>query len=229
MTADIVKADAVKAFMLRTALLAACLLAGTASTAIAQSPSPTQASSQPQLQTLQTITQSLQLGQHPQEQQGQFVQRKYLSILPQPLVSRGHYAFQQDTGLEWQVLQPLPSKLTFSAAGIQQEQNGQQVWLARADQPGIAAIGQIMAAIFTSDWHTLQEFFRIEVLPPAAPSASGTADNSPITPNSWSLKLTPTQVSLQQAMSHILLSGDHQLRHMTLFEPNNDRTEIDFQ
>ncbi|WP_439135540.1 LolA family protein, partial [Pseudomaricurvus sp.] len=99
--------------------------------------------------TLESISQQLDISE---QIHGDFIQRKYLSILPNPLQSSGTFTFQPDSGLVWETQQPLPSKLTFSPQGIMQEQNGEQVWLARADQPGVAVIGQIMAAIFTSDW-----------------------------------------------------------------------------
>lgn len=146
---------------------------------------------------------------------GQFVQRKYLSILPNPLLSKGNFSFQPEVGLQWHTVQPLQSRLTFSSKGILQEQNGQQVWLARSDQPGVAVIGQIMAAIFISDWGTLKDFFTIEVSP-----------NTALDP--WHVRLTPTQATLASVMTHIELQGDHQLRQMILFEHNGDRTEIDF-
>lgn len=162
--------------------------------------------------TLEDITRQLHISE---TLQGEFVQRKYLNILPHPLQSSGRFAFQADTGLVWETEQPLHSKLTFSAEGILQEQNGQQTWLARADQPGVAVIGQIMTAILTRDWNTLEEFFTLEVAPAA------TADH-------WTLVMTPTQATLTAVMARIALSGDQHLRQMILVEQGGERTEIDF-
>lgn len=165
-----------------------------------------------QAPTLEEISQQLRLNE---DLHGEFVQRKYLSILPSPLQSRGNFAFHPDSGLVWETQQPLQSKLTFSAQGISQEQHGQQTWLARADQPGVAVIGQILTAMLTRDWETLTNYFSIEVV----------ADSSAA---QWHLLLTPTQATLSTVIQRIALSGDQHLRQMILFEQNNDRTEIDF-
>lgn len=165
-----------------------------------------------QAPTLEEISQQLRLNE---DLHGEFVQRKYLSILPSPLQSRGNFAFHPDSGLVWETQQPLQSKLTFSAQGISQEQHGQQTWLARADQPGVAVIGQILTAMLTRDWETLTNYFSIEVV----------ADSSAA---QWHLLLTPTQATLSTVIQRIALSGDQHVRQMILFEQNNDRTEIDF-
>ena len=165
-----------------------------------------------QAPTLEEISQQLRLNE---DLHGEFVQRKYLSILPNPLQSRCNFAFHPDSGLVWETQQPLQSKLTFSAQGISQEQHGQQTWLARADQPGVAVIGQILTAMLTRDWETLTNYFSIEVV----------ADSSAA---QWHLLLTPTQATLSTVIQRIALSGDQHLRQMILFEQNNDRTEIDF-
>lgn len=162
--------------------------------------------------TLEDISQQLNISE---DLRGEFVQRKYLSILPNPLQSRGNFAFHPGSGLLWETRQPLQSKLTFSAQGISQEQNGQITWLARADQPGVAVIGQIMTAILTRDWETLKEYFTLE--------ASSDSNLS-----HWQLVLTPTQSTLAMVIQRIALSGDQHLRQMILFEHNGDRTEIDF-
>lgn len=162
--------------------------------------------------TLDEITGQLQIGE---TVAGEFVQRKFLTILPQPLQSSGQFAFQPDTGLEWETRQPLHSKLTFSAEGILQEQNGQKTWLARADQPGVAVIGQIMTAILTRDWDTLEAFFTLDIAP---------ADTS----GQWTLMMTPKQSTLATVISRIALSGDQHLRQMILLEQGGERTEIDF-
>lgn len=161
---------------------------------------------------LDEITSQLQISE---TLAGEFVQRKFLSILPHPLQSSGRFAFQPDTGLEWETQQPLHSKLTFSTEGILQEQNGQQTWLARADQPGVAVIGQIMTAILTRDWDTLEEFFTLEVAP---------TDTS----GQWTLVMTPTQATLASVITRIELSGDQHLRQMILLELGGERTEINF-
>lgn len=162
--------------------------------------------------TLEGITERIKLNE---QISGEFVQLKYLSILPNPLRSSGNFSFMPDSGLFWETLQPLHSRLTFSSKGISQEQNGQQVWLAQSDQPGVAVIGKILAAMFTNDWQTLKDFFSITVKPDT-------------NAHQWHLELIPSQATLASAMERIELTGDRQLQRITLYEHSGDRTEIEF-
>ncbi len=156
-------------------------------------------------------------------QQGRFEQRKYLSILPKPLLSNGYFLFQShDQSLNdnhrqlvWQIESPLSSRLTFSKQGILQEQNGQQQWLARGDQPGVATLGDVMTALLTNDWIHLQRYFGIQVLPDS-------------NPHTWQLQLRPREAPLAKMIERIEMSGDDQLRHIILWEAGDNRTEIDF-
>lgn len=162
--------------------------------------------------TLDDITDRIDISE---QLHGEFVQLKYLSILPNPLRSSGNFSFGSNSGLMWETIKPLHSRLTFSSEGISQEQDGQQVWLAQSDQPGVAVIGKIMAAIFTNDWQTLKDFFSITVKPDT-------------NAQQWQLELVPNQATLASVMERIELTGDRQLQRITLYEHGGDRTEIEF-
>lgn len=145
---------------------------------------------------------------------GNFEQRKFISVLPQPLLSTGHFELDDETGLEWLIIKPIESRLVFDSQGIRQNQQGQTVWQVSNEQPGIAVIGLILRAILSADWETLTAYFSIE----------GTQDKQ-----RWTLALTPKDPFLQQVVTHITLIGESNIETVNLFETSGDRTEIRFE
>lgn len=152
---------------------------------------------------------------------GNFEQRKYIHILPQPLLSKGVFQLDKKTGLVWQIIEPVSSRIVFDSTGIHQSKKGQTVWEISNKRPGVAMIGELMRAALSNNWPLLEQHFAID----------GTI-NSAIEPQAntrqWTLTLTPKEKTLQQAIKHISLTGGRQLTSLTLFEVNNDRTEITF-
>lgn len=144
---------------------------------------------------------------------GRFEQKKYLAVLPQPLASKGEFAFARDSGLRWHVSAPIDSLLLFNQSGLRQEQNGETLWSVSADQPAASVIGRIISALLTGDWVLLSSYFVI----------SGDAGGE-----QWQLQLTPRQSELAQMLTRIDLRGDEYVQAMTLLEANNDRTELQF-
>ena len=147
--------------------------------------------------------------------QGSFEQRKYIHILPQPLLSKGLFQLDKKTGLVWQITEPVASRIVFDSAGIHQSKNGQAVWEVSNEQPGVAMIGQLLRAALSYDWALLESYFSI----------SGAIEEHTNKPQ-WTLTLSPKENTLQQSIKHISLAGGQQLTQVILFEVNNDRTEI---
>lgn len=148
---------------------------------------------------------------------GRFEQHKYIHILPQPLISKGVFQLDKNTGLVWQINEPVSSRIVFDDTGIHQSENGQAVWQISNKRPGVAIIGQLMKAALSYDWALLKKHFSI----------NGLIDEQ-VSPRQWTLTLTPKEDSLQQTIKKISLAGGRQLTQVTLFEANNDRTEINF-
>jgi|GEM_PF-2141372 len=159
---------------------------------------------------LNSISTQLMVEPH---QQGRFEQRKYISVLPVPLLSTGQFQLKPENTLEWRIIQPLKSKLIFNDKGIEQDQNGQLIWQASNEQPGIAAIGRILKAVLNTDWPVLKTYFLIK----------GHRNEQ-----HWSLLLTPIDAQLSHTLTQITLEGENRLYKMHITEANGDRTELDF-
>lgn len=145
---------------------------------------------------------------------GDFTQRKYIRVLPQPLRSEGTFSFDRKAGLEWRVTAPLQSRLVFDGEGMHQEQGGKRVWEASDAQPAIATLGRVMRAVLSVDWPVLEDYFFI----------TGSRDNE-----QWSLALEPKQALLKNMVENIALGGGRHLQTMTLYEASGDRTEVIFR
>jgi hypothetical protein len=156
------------------------------------------------------ISQKIIIKEH---MKGHFEQRKFISILPKPLISKGHFQFNHSESLEWFVDTPIKNHLSFNQQGIVQSQNGQEIWSASNEEPSIAAIGKILHAILSNDWTTLQSYFLI--------------DGNSVDPQ-WNLILTPKEATLQKIMSHITIKGQQHIQRVIIFETNDDRTELLF-
>ncbi len=149
---------------------------------------------------------------------GHFEQRKFISILPQPLFSKGHFQLNLDSGLAWSITEPLPSHMIVDDKGIRQSQNGQQLWQISNDRPSAAIIGQLIRAALSFDWPVINTHFAIDICSNQHPENQ-----------QWQLTLVPKDKILQQVIRRINLEGNRHLEALILFEANNDRTEIVFQ
>ncbi len=156
---------------------------------------------------------------------GNFEQRKYIHILPQPLLSSGVFQLDNKTGLVWQINKPLATRIVFNDTGIHQSKNGQAVWTISNERPGVAMIGQLMRAALSYDWSLLEKHFSIDG---SINSSINDAIAAQTNTQQWTLTLTPKENTLQQTIKHIALAGGRQLTSLILFEANNDRTEITF-
>jgi hypothetical protein len=142
---------------------------------------------------------------------GEFGQNKHMAVLPQPLHSRGEFAYDPQSGLVWETLAPIPNKVIFDQAGIRQSMEGKTVWEIDARQPAVATITQVISSVLAADWEGLQAYFHID----------GSIDSA-----GWRLQLSPLEEVLAQVVDGIELEGDRELSRMTLMEANGDRTEI---
>lgn len=144
---------------------------------------------------------------------GHFEQRKFISVLPRPLLSTGQFTFRNDGSLEWQVIEPLQSLLVFNSEGIRQSQDGQLVWQLSGEQTATDMIRRVLNAALIADWRVLEDYFRLE--------ASQQGEH-------WQLQLIPIDKLLLAVVTQVNLHGSTQLDTMTIFEANGDRTELAF-
>lgn len=145
--------------------------------------------------------------------EGKFEQIKNLSILPLPILSSGTFSFDQQSGLDWTVLNPVHSQMVLDDEGIRQIQNGKVVWALDSKQPAASHISTIIASVLAADWVSLSQHFILSV-----------KENN----KQWTISLLPKSQVLLSAISRIEMSGDEQLQRMKLFEANGDNTVIAF-
>lgn len=145
--------------------------------------------------------------------QGEFEQKKFLTILPHPMLSNGSYSLSENGSLIWRIHYPIESELQFDSSGINQSVNGETTLSLPAETPGISSIGTIIRAVITADWQTLERYFSIE----------GTTEI-----NHWSLELTPTDNIISANIDRISMKGSSQLETMIMHESSGDRTEFTF-
>ncbi|PCJ35510.1 MAG: hypothetical protein COA75_10140 [Cellvibrionales bacterium] len=156
---------------------------------------------------------------------GRFEQRKYIHILPQPLLSKGVFQLDKKTGLVWQINTPVSSRIVFDSAGIHQRQKGQAGWEISNERPGVAMIGELMRAALSYDWALLENYFFING---SINSSINDISETQGGKQQWALTLTPKETTLQKTIKYISLAGEQTLTSLILFEVNNDRTEITF-
>ena len=194
------------------ALLCLCLSLATPSQAAAERAT----TSTEQAAQLQLISSQLQLAD---TLSGNFKQKKFISQLPQPLLSSGRFSLDRTGVLEWQLLQPVQSRLVFDNEGMRQTQNGELVMSIDGQGSGIAMVAKILPAALSADWPVLQQFFSLAIVP-----ISDETNEQP--PVRWQLQLLPKEQLLKQVVSRVLLTGRSQVETIILFEANGDRTEL---
>ncbi len=195
--------------------------------------SPSIADTTEQRTLLNAITAQVDIGE---SIAGLFEQRKFIAVLPQPLLSSGRFRMDKKSGLEWLVIEPLASRMVFDDEGIRQNQNGQEVWQISNDQPGVVIIGQVIQAALSFDWPSLESYFFIEgAINTHIDEHMDGHINKQITENNdagknmrWTLTLTPRDQVLKEMIKRITLEGQNQLEKLVMFESANERTELAF-
>lgn len=145
--------------------------------------------------------------------EGHFQQSKFISVLPKPLLSKGVFSYDKESGLDWLTQTPIVSRLVFNDQGIRQDVEGNTVWEIDGMQPAVLSITRVMTGVLSGNWPVLNEYFDI----------SGKAESA-----SWQLTMTPKDEVIAQLISSLKVSGKQTLKNLILFEANGDRTEITF-
>ncbi|GAB1256024.1 outer membrane lipoprotein carrier protein LolA [Aurantivibrio plasticivorans] len=143
--------------------------------------------------------------------QGSFTQKKFIEVLPHPLRSSGEFAFSRDGGLLWKTLEPIASELHFNHLGISQQVDGETLWAIDPNQPITVALTQVLTGILSSNWEVLQEYFVL----------AGSIEEG-----RWSVQLTPKELSWSTVIDRLQVKGGGVVESIVMFEPNQERTEI---
>ncbi|MGD9842984.1 MAG: outer membrane lipoprotein carrier protein LolA [Steroidobacteraceae bacterium] len=145
---------------------------------------------------------------------GNFVYRKYLKELPQPLVSRGEFVFARGLGINWHTREPFDSEFVLTAKGITQRDEGKTTMQVSAvEQPAVKVVARIFLALLSLDVASLQDSF----------SLSGIQQDK-----QWRVGLQPTVAAINAVFKDAIVSGSTQVEVLNLNDANGDRTEIRF-
>ncbi|WKE63993.1 outer membrane lipoprotein carrier protein LolA [Gallaecimonas kandeliae] len=133
---------------------------------------------------------------------GEFSQQKTLQGLSKPLESRGHYSAGPG-GLDWVTDSPFPSTLSVRKDGLYQALPGQgESRLASMDNPLVASLGRLLAAVVSGDTSSLAQDFELS------------QDGEKLT-------LKPKDPTLAKAVTEMQVQG-RPAREVRLIEPGGE-------
>jgi len=139
---------------------------------------------------------------------GVFTQQRKITVLPLPLVSSGEFSFQHQTGMVWNTLEPIQSKIHITTQGIQTKNNESTTQTA-----GSAQLAKMLLGIFSGDLTSLSEQFDIQV--------DGNMTQ-------WHLHLTPKNELAATQISSIDIRGRETTESVAIADANGDHTDLTF-
>lgn len=143
-----------------------------------------------------------------------FIERKYMSVLTQPLEASGTLVYLAPNKLQKDTLQPKPQRLVVERDKLTVEDGSQDRsrTLSLADYPQIGAIVASIRATLAGDQKTLEQFYSVGL--------SGGAAR-------WQILLTPRDPKVQEMVKSIRIAGhDALIDEVETQEANGDRTDM---
>ena len=140
-----------------------------------------------------------------------FTQRRYLTDIPKPIVSRGNLLLWPGKGLIWRINEPFSQTILITKKGLCHVEEGQKKSMRRVGHEGV--ILEMMSKLLEGSFAELKEF---------------TMDSMPSLHKKWKVRLTPAHKNLQDFLSAIEVEGDKHISRLALYRPNGDRDEIVF-
>jgi hypothetical protein len=139
--------------------------------------------------------------------QGTFEQRKYFTVLKQPIISTGEVHFDQKLGLVWQTHYPISSVLRLKKSGLYM----QDAVSAEREVKGAGTMTQVLMNALSGNISALENEFSFKT-----------------SKQSGCISLLPKENLLANIMQTIdLCIINNQLSSIVLFEHSGNRTEID--
>jgi len=146
-----------------------------------------------------------------------FVERRSLAYLTEPLVVAGRLTYSPGGRLERQVTRPKPETMIIDGPLLTIEQNPKDppIRVLLEDYPPLQAFVSALRALLAGDRTALETTFESDF------ESSGT---------SWRLTLTPKAVALADAIDAIEVAGKAgSLRSLEIAERNGNRTLVEIQ
>jgi len=150
---------------------------------------------------------------------GEFIQKKYLRGLEEPLRASGTFILATGQGLLWRLEMPMARALRITPKGIAyyiavSESSGESGrWVVDATRGQQSRAFRLFLSILNGDTTELKKQFHL--------SLAGTEDE-------WQLTLTPRSSLLRQIFSRIEISGGVEVRCIELYETQGDHTVVEF-
>jgi hypothetical protein len=144
---------------------------------------------------------------------GKFIQRRYLSGLPRPLVSSGEFTLAREQGILWHTLEPFASEFLLTPHGMTLRDGTTETHLPNTERPALKTALEMFLAIFALDVERLAGSFELY----------GLNDG-----DRWQVGLRPRDGGLAQVFERAVITGDRHVQRIELESPGGDRTEIEF-
>lgn len=139
---------------------------------------------------------------------GVFTQHRKITVLPLPLISTGEFSYHHQTGMIWDTLEPIQSKIHITHHGIQTENNE-----LTAQNTGLAQLASMLLGIFSGDLVSLSEQFDFQV-------------NGNMT--EWHLHLAPKNEMVAAQISSVDIRGRKTTESVAIADANGDHTDLIF-
>jgi hypothetical protein len=142
-----------------------------------------------------------------------FVEKKYIGVLDQPVVSTGKITFVSPDVLEKRTLTPKPETMILNGSVLTFERPGKPpMTINLEERPEAAAfIGSIRSTL-AGDLNALQSFYSLKLVGPAG---------------NWQLTLWPKGGQLGSVLTHILIRGAHaDIRTVEVAQRDGDHSEM---
>ncbi|MCB1888557.1 MAG: outer membrane lipoprotein carrier protein LolA [Rhodocyclaceae bacterium] len=139
-----------------------------------------------------------------------FVERKYLAILDQPVVSSGRMRFTPPGRLERQTVSPKPETMVLDGDNLSIRRDGRELDLRLRDYPEAAAFIDSIRGTLAGDRATLERRFHL--------SLAGDRE-------AWSLDLLPNDGHLAELVLRIHIEGEGgHIRSIEILQGDGDRS-----
>lgn len=146
---------------------------------------------------------------------GQFVHRKHLAEIPQPLVANGEFTYARSLGVYWHTQQPFDSVFVLTQSGIVQHDEGAEtVRLSAQEQPAVRVIADIFLALFTLDVSSLSATFDLY----------GKSQGE-----RWIVGLRPKSATIGSVFKQATITGAKDVEQVVLVDAHGDRTVIELK
>ena len=144
------------------------------------------------------------------EQQGRFVEKKYLALLDAPVESSGTLRYRAPDRLEKNTERPVKESLMLDGDQLVIERNGRRRSLPAAQLPGVAALVGGLRDTLGGDAEALRRVFKV-VLQGGA--------------SSWQIDLLPSDVTVAQLVTRVTLRGrEDRLLEVETMQADRDRS-----